>query len=82
MQVLLDSKELTEIKNLQEEILQKLSMQVNSDKLVTLEQAEILTEMEKQTLRKMFLDGKIEGKRFGRAIRLSKTHLLKCQKKA
>ena len=82
MNVVIDSDELNKIHQLLELIMDLLIKATEFEKLVSLETAEKLTEMEKQTLRKMFLDGKIEGKRFGRAIRLSKTHLLECKKEA
>jgi len=82
MQVLLDSKELIEIKKLQEEILKRLSHQSNNDtdELISLETAQKLTGLEYQKLRQMFLNGELAGKRFGRAIRISKSDLLKCTK--
>lgn len=84
MHVLVNSQELVEIKNLQEEILKKLSLQMNNntDELISLETAEKLTGLEYQKLRQMFLDGELIGKRFGRAIRVSKFDLLRCTKES
>jgi len=84
MKILVDNKELIEIKNLQEEILKRLSLQSNhdTDELISLETAEKLTELEYQKLRQMFLSGELVGKRFGRSIRISKSDLLKCKKEA
>ncbi len=86
MHVLVNSQELAEIKNLQEEILKKLSLQTNNnnntDELISLETAEKLTGLEYQKLRQMFLDGELTGKRFGRAIRVSKLELLRCTKES
>ncbi len=81
MQILVDTQELLEIKSLQIEILNKLSRHTQNDELISLDKAGAITGMEYQTLRQMFLDGKLSGKRFGRAIRLSKTNLLSCNKK-
>ena len=84
MQILLDSEELKEIKILQEEILKILSLITSqkTDELISLETAEKLTGLEYQKLRQMFLAGELAGKRFGRSIRISKSDLLKCKKKA
>lgn len=80
MHILVDTQELLEIKKLQLEILNKLSYPVQNDELISLDEAELLTGIEYQKLRMMFLDNELPGKRFGRAIRLSKTHLLNCGK--
>ncbi|WP_152184554.1 hypothetical protein [Sulfurimonas indica] len=71
--------ELEEIKKIQNEILKILSIRNNNDELISLEEAEKLTGIEYQKLRQMFLNGELIGKRFGRAIRISKSNLLKCK---
>jgi len=74
--------EIVQINKKLEQIIDFMNRVTNLEELISLEVAEKLTGMEYQKLRQMFLDGKLKGKRFGRAIRLSKTHLLECQKEA
>lgn len=80
MHIILDRDELNKINKKLEHIVNFLNKSTELEELISLESAEKLTEMEYQKLRQMFLDGKLKGKRFGRAIRLSKTHLLECKK--
>lgn len=78
--MIMDSKEIEEIKLIQKEILRILMRQKTEDEeLISIERAEELTNMEYQKLRTMFLNGEITGKRFGKKIRLSKNELLKCE---
>ncbi|MBU0626054.1 hypothetical protein KKH82_01145 [Patescibacteria group bacterium] len=80
MQIIVDTKELDEIKATLVEISKKLTMSENSEKdgFVSLKNAEKLVGVEQQTLRKMFQTGEIAGKRFGKVIRLSRNALLNC----
>ncbi|WP_434637357.1 helix-turn-helix domain-containing protein [Sulfurimonas sp. NW7] len=67
------------IKKQLDQIIDFLNQKTNSEELITIEEAAKLSKMEYQKLRQMFLNGEIPGKRFGRAIRISKSALLKCR---
>ena len=81
MYVLIETQAIEEIKAIQQEILSKLgSGREEEDDLITVEKASKSTGMNKQTIYKMFKTGKLPGRRFGKAIRISRSALLNINK--
>lgn len=80
MQIIVDKKEIEEIKAMQQEILSRLGQSKQEDELISLQAAEKLVNLEQQKLRQMFQTGEIPGKRFGKAIRISRSALLNINK--
>ena len=82
MYVLIETQAIEEIKAIQQEILSKLGSgrEEEEDDLITVKTASKLTKMDQQTIYSMFHKGKITGRRFGKAIRVSKKALLNINK--
>ena len=80
MQIIVNNKEIEEIKAMQQEILSRLGQSKQEDELISLGAAESIVNVEQQKLRQMFLSGELPGKRFGKAIRISRSALLNVNK--